>query len=49
MLVDEKSLKFTKKSNFPRLAYECSAISVTFPKGNIPQLKLLIKLASIKG
>lgn len=45
-----EGLKVIKKSIFfPSLCYKCSAILVTFPKGNIPQLKLLIKFPSIKA
>lgn len=49
MFMDEKRLKFSKISKFLRLFYKCNVISVKFPKGNIPQLKLLLKFMSTKG
>lgn len=42
MLMDEKRLKLSKMSKFLKLFYKCNAVSVKFPKGNIPWLKLLL-------
>lgn len=49
MLMDEKKLKFIKKSNFLTLFYKCSEILITLPKGNVLWLKLLIKFMFIKN
>lgn len=42
ILRDEKRLKLSKMSKFLKLFYKCNAVSVKFPKGNIPWLKLLL-------